>query len=499
MRASLAVEAALGRGAWMGAVALFIVACGGTSGGRASGSAGGGHPSSPGVSPTDAGPTSRPEDAGPLDAGPQDAGAMDAGSGDAGPSGGTDAGTAGADASVGDAGASDAGQGPDGGSVPDGGVASCEPTPQPPLASCSELMPPQPLPPPVRYLGPTPSSPADPVCLPGAFSGDREGFLGVMRTLALDQNRRVSRLELDLLAPDGGTLRGPAEDTRFTFLTVPLAEGAGVVRFDGDAGGTLVRIDRSGTTSELAVGVARSFASMPGGGNVVAEGGTFYGPDGQLLSSPLRITRRDETDTVLWSTPIPASIAPDPSDAQVYPNGAGHVLAVVSLDAFQVRIVWLDEQGQVVSSGDTQGVFSSRAAAGPSLELPDHSLAFDISPAHSSGGWVVVHDLEATLDSPPCWLEQRKETHVIPIHGGRGYAVFHATTFLGNPTRRGLEIVTSSGESCGWIDATCGDPTPGACELEFASVGLDGTLYLGGISDRAPEQCLVEAWPALFR
>ena len=479
------------RGAWVGAVALFIVACGGASGGRASSS---GQPGLPSGSPVDGGTTS-----------PADAGAVDSGLPDAGPEdGGSDAGTLGTDAGTGDGGALDAGTPsdgglPDAGTLPDGGVPTCRPSPEPPQASCAELMPPEPLSPPMRFLGPTKSSPADPICLPGAFSGDLEGFLGAMRTLALDQNERVSRLELDLLAPDGGTFRSPPESTSSMFLTVPLPEGAGVVRFDKDAQGTLVRIDRTGAISELAVGIARSVASMPGGGTVVAEGGTFYTVDGQLVSSPLKITRRDDTGTTLWSTPIPTSIAPEPSDAQVYPNGAGHVLAVVALDAFQVRSVWLDTQGQIVSSGDTLGIFSSRAAAGPSLELPDHSLAFPISAAHSAASWVVVHDLDPKLDVPPCWLDQRPETRAFPIRGGRGYAVFHGPTFAGNDPHTGLEIVTSNGESCGWVEATCGDPTPGACDLQAASLGLDATLFLNGISQRTPEQCLVETWPALLR
>ena len=77
--------------------------------------------------------------------------------------------------------------------------------------------------------------------------------------------------------------------------------------------------------------------------------------------------------------------------------------------------------------------------------------------------------------------------------------MFHGNTFAGNEPRHGLEIVTSNGTSCGWVEATCGDPTPGACDLEFASVGLDGTLFLNGVSLRTPEQCLVESWPALLR
>ena len=219
---------------------------------------------------------------------------------------------------------------------------------------------------------------------------------------------------------------------------------------------------------------------------MVAEGGTLYTMDGRTLTAPLRITRRDDAGTTLWSTPIPTSIAPDPTDAQVYPNGLGHVLAVVALNEFQERIVWLDAQGRIVTSGDTHGTFSSRAAAGPSLELPDHSLAFGISPAHSTGGWVVVPNLAPALDVPPCWLNQRRETRVLPVRDGRGYAVFHGSTFAGDEARHGLEIVTSNGESCGWVEATCGDPTPGACDLSFASVGMDGTLYLNGVSHRSP-------------
>jgi len=433
------------------------------------------------------------------DAGTRDAGAVDSGPITAPPDGGPgDGGTPNPDGGSADGGSLDAGS-PDGGTSPDGGVLTCRPSPEPPVASCDELMPTQPLDPPRRFLGPTRSSPDDPVCLTGAFSGDKNGLLGVMRTLAEDQNRRVSELELELLSPDGTLLRSPPEDTNAFFLTVPLPEGAGVIRFDGDAQGTLVRMDGTGATSELAVGMARSTAAMPGGGTVVAEGGTLYTLDGRVLTAPLRITRRDDAGTTLWSTPIPTSIVPDPIDAQVYPNGNDHVFAVVALDAFQVRIVWLDEQGKIVNSGDTQGIFSSRAAAGPSLELPDHALAFSISPAHSAQGWVVVHDLDPALDVPPCWLDQRRETRVLPIRGGRGYAVFHGSTFLGNEPRQGLEIVTSNGESCGWVDATCGDPTPEACDLSSAMVGMDGTLFLNGVSQRSPEECLIESWPALLR
>jgi hypothetical protein len=361
-------------------------------------------------------------------------------------------------------------------------------------------MPASPLDPPRRFLGPTLSSSGDPVCLPGAFSGDRDGLLGVMRTLAEDQNGRVSEFELDLLSPDGTLLRGPAEDTSPFAFVVPLLQGAGVLRTDRDAQGTLVRIDSSGATSEVPAGMVRSAAAMPGGGGtVVAEGGTLYTMDGRTLTAPMKITRRDDAGTTLWSTPVPTSIAPDPTDAQVYPNSVGHVLVAVARDSYQVQMLWLDEGGRIVSSADTHGVFSTREPVGPSLELPDHSLAFDISPAHSTGGWVVVHDLEAAFGVPPCWLDQRRETRVFPIRGGRGYAVIHGPTFAGNEPRHGLEIVTSSGESCGWIDATCGDPTPGACDLSFANVGLDGTLYLNGVSRRSPEQCLVESWPALLR
>ncbi len=486
MRLSRGAEAALGRGAWLGAVVLFIGACGGAGGGQVTGASAG--------SPDEAG-TSAANDAGTTDAGTTDAGTVDSGPGTTpADAGAGDGGTPG----VPDAGAVDAGA-PDAGSIPDGGVLSCRPTPEPPLASCDALMPVRPLDPPRRFLGPTVTSAGDPVCLPGAFSGGQDGFLGVMRTLAEDQNRRVSKFELDLLSPDGGLLRGPAQDTGPFALVVPLTQGAGVIRTDRDVQGTLVRIDSTGATSELPVGMARSAAAMPGGGTVAAEGGTVYTMDGRTLTAPLRITRRDDPGTTLWSTSIPASIAPDPTDAQVYPNSEGHVLAVVALDPYQVRVVWLDAQGQIVNSADTQGAFSSRAAAGPNLELPDHSLAFDISPAHSSGGWIVVHDLDPVLDVPPCWLDQRRETRVFPIRGGRGYAVFHGSTFAGNEPRHGLEIVTSNGESCGWVEATCGDPTPGACDLSFASVGADGTLYLNGVSQRSPEECLVESWPALLR
>ena len=473
----------MGRGVWAGATALFIVACGGAGGGRATTSAGGGQPGLPSApaSPDDGGTSTIP-----------DAGAADPGSTnpDAGPG---DAGTPFADAGTGGGGSAD------GGSGADGGVVSCRPTPEPAVASCDELLPSQPLAAPRRFVGPALSSPDDPVCGPGSFDGDRDGFIGVMRTLAEDRNRRVSQLELDLLTPDGQILRSASQSTTSFFLTVPLPRGAGVVRFDAEAEGTLLRIDGTGTLAEQPVGMARSATGVPGGGTVVAEGGTLYTMDGRKLSAPLRITRRDDTGMTLWSTPIPASVAPEPAGAQVYSNGAGHVLAVVAPDAFQARIVWLDEQGSIVGTGDTLGVFSSRASIAVSLELPDHSLAFGISPAHSSGGWVVVHDLDPHLDVPPCWLDQRRETRIFPIRGGRGYGVFHGTTFAGNEPRHGLEIVTSNGESCGWVDATCGDPTPGACDLSQASIGLDGTLYRDGTSQGDPRQCLVESWPGLLR
>ncbi len=439
-------------------------------------------PGSPDGSIADAG-TSEP-DAGTGDGGEPDAGTGDGGEPDAG---GADGGS-GTDAGIGD-----------GGTGTDGGVLTCRPTPGPPLASCDELLPPRPLDPPHRSLGPPLASPADPVCQPGPFSGDQEGLLGVLRTVALDQDWRVSQLELDVLSPDGQVFRSPSENTKDFFLTVPLPRGAGVVRFDGDAQGTLVSIDRKGALSEKAVGMARSVAAVPGGGTVVAEGGTLYTPGGRKLTAPLRITRRDEGGSTVWSTPIPTSIVAEPSDAQVYPNSAGHVMVVVAVDGFQVRVVWLDEQGHIASTGDPQGTFSSLAAIRASLELPGGLLAFGISPAHSTGDWVVVRDLDPHLDVAPCWLDQRKETRVFSIRGGRGYAVFHGTTFSGTETRTGLEIVTSSGESCGWVEGSCGDPTPERCDLSAASVGLDGTLYQGGISKRDPQECLVESWPALFQ
>lgn len=480
----------MGRRAWTGALALVVVACGGAGAGKASTSAG---------DPGEAG-TSVPSDGGTTGPGVTDAGAVDSGTGIVpGDAGSSDAGTPAVDAGAPDGGQLDGGT-PDGGAPTDGGVPSCVPAPEPPAASCDELMPPLPLDAPQRFLGPTLSSAGDPVCLPGAFSGDRDGFLGVMRTLAEDKNGRASRFELDLLSPDGSLLRGPPEDTSPFAFVVPLLQGAGALRTDRDAQGTLVRIDPSGATSEVPAGMVRAAAAMPGGGGTVAaEGGTLYTMDGRTLTAPMKVTRRDDAGTILWSTPIPTSIAPDPTDAQVYPNGAGHVLAAVALDSYQVRMLWLDENGQIVNSADTHGVFSTREAVGPSLELPDHSLAFHVSPAHSSGGWLVVHDLATGFDVPPCWLDRRRETRVFSIGGGRGYAVFHGSTFAGNERRHGLEIVTSNGESCGWIDATCGDPTPGTCDLSFANVGLDGTLYLNGVSERAPEQCLVESWPALLR
>src|SRR6185436_13070922 len=250
VRVSRGAEAALGRGALLGAVALFIGGCGGAGGGRVTGSTAG--------VPGEAG-SSAPNDAGMTDAGTTDAGTTDAGPVDSGPettpsdAGSSDAGSPVPDGGAPDGGAVDAGA-PDGGSDPDGGVLGCRPAPEPPLASCDELMPTQPLDPPRRFLGPTLSSADDPICLPGAFSGDRDGLLGVMRTLAEDQNRRVSRFELDLLSPDGTLLRGPARDTSPFVFVVPLTQGAGVIRTDGDDQGTLVRIDATGATSELAVG-----------------------------------------------------------------------------------------------------------------------------------------------------------------------------------------------------------------------------------------------------
>jgi len=507
----------VGRGALVGAAALLMVACGGTAGGRVATSPGGGQPGAP--SAADGG--ERSLDAGPVDAGTAspDGGLADAGTShpDAGTGGGgepdagstdgggepdagsPDGGGGEPDAGSADGGsATDAGSG-DGGTGTDGGVLTCQPTPEPAVASCDELLPRRPLDPPHRSLGPPLASPADPVCQPGPFSGDQEGFLGVMRTVALDQDWRVSQLELDVLSPDGQVFRSPSESTKDFFLTVPLPRGAGVVRFDGDAQGTLVSIDRTGALAEQAVGMARSVAAMPGGGTVVAEGGTLYTPGRRKLTAPLRITRRDEAGSTVWSTAIPTSIVAEPSEAQVYPNSAGHVMVVVAVDGFQVRLVWLDEQGHIASTGEPQGTFSSLAPIRASLELPGGSLAFGISPAHSAGDWVVVQDLDPHLDAAPCWLDQRKETRVFSIRGGRGYAVFHGTTFSGTETRTGLEIVTSSGESCGWVEASCGDPTPGPCDLSGASVGLDGTLYLGGISKRQPQECLVESWPALLQ
>ena len=320
-----------------------------------------------------------------------------------------------------------------------------------------------------------------------------------MWTRGRDSGGRVSAFELDLISPDGALLGRASETTSFLFLTVPLTEGAGAVQFDGDVQGTLVRVDSAGSVSRQPAGMVRSVSAFPGGGVVVGEGGSLYLMDGGMVTAPVQITRRDAAGAVVWSTPIPASIATDAIDVQVFPNGAGHVFAIVALDSFQVRVVWLDQLGHIVSTGDPQGTFSSRASTSRALELPDGSLAFGISPAHSSQGWVVVHDLDPALDLPPCWLDQRRETRIDRIHGGHGYAVFHGSTFLGNEPRHGLEIVTLAGVSCGWVEASCDDPTHGACDLPSASVGMDGTLFLNAVTAGDPEHCLIESWPGLLR
>ncbi len=490
----------MGRWAWV-AGAAFLLACGGSGGSgrpRDGGAAGDGQPGTV----QDAGAPDAGRPGGTTgDGGTVDGGTIDGGLPDSGPTGGTaDAGDSGTPATDGGSG----GPGPslDGGVSPDGGVVACAPpapTPITPPAECASLMPQQPLAPPVRILGPSLASPADPVCGPGTLGVDGNGLLGVMRTRAIDQNGRVSAFDLGLFSPEGQAAGATSSTTETFWLGVELLRGIGVVRFDPQVQGTLLRIEPSGAVTEQPVGMVRWMAAVPGGGTVAAEGGDVYRYDGQKISAPARITRRDESGTILWSTPVPESLVPEVFDIQVYPNSAGHVLAAVAFDAFRVRLIWLDERGVIVSSGDLGGAFSTRASVGEPVELPDRSLAFPVSPVHSSLGWTVLHDLDPRPDIPPCWLDQRRETRVFRIRGGEGYAVFHGSTFVGNETRHGLEIVTLAGESCGWVDASCGDPKSGPCDLSFASVGLDGTLHLDGLSRRDPAQCLVELWPGLLR
>ena len=229
---------------------------------------------------------------GHADAGMTDAGSADSGPSTAPPDGGTgDGGTSSPDGGSADGGSVDAGS-PDAGTGPDGGVPSCRPMPEPPVASCDTLMPTQPLDPPRRFLGPTPSSPDDPLCDPGAFSGT-----GRPPRRDADARRGSEREGEQARARPPLARRDPAPQStgghHHLLLHGAAAGGSGSHPCRRRRPGTLVRIDRTGATSELAVGMARSAAAMPGGGTVVAEGGTSTRWT-EALTAPLRITRRDD-------------------------------------------------------------------------------------------------------------------------------------------------------------------------------------------------------------
>src|SRR5262249_50863141 len=130
------------------------------------------------------------------------------------------------------------------------------------------------------------------------------------------------------------------------------------------------------------------------------------------------------------------------------------------------------------------------------MKLADGSIVLSVGGISAiPRGRFLMHD-RGQPEPPPCWLHDRPQSSLFPIRGGGGYAV--VSTQTSGERQGGLEVLPPSGDSCGYPQPSCGDPPSPFCDLSFASVGLDGTLWLSEYSGGPTQHCLYEYWPGLL-
>jgi hypothetical protein len=128
----------------------------------------------------------------------------------------------------------------------------------------------------------------------------------------------------------------------------------------------------------------------------------------------------------------------------------------------------------------------------------------------TSGGFFLRIDNEWVAEIPalstavlpaPDWLRNRPATTLHVVVGGSGYAVLPLPSHVADCSQA-VEIVSSSGESCGAVVFAAGS---GACEMKEITVGDDGTVVQQLPDSRERDcsgiacSCTWQWWPAFFR
>jgi hypothetical protein len=97
----------------------------------------------------------------------------------------------------------------------------------------------------------------------------------------------------------------------------------------------------------------------------------------------------------------------------------------------------------------------------------------------------LFRELQPADEEAPAWLRERPGARIAPIRAGRGYAAAASPRCAG-----GLEILTTSGGSCGCVEGPDLGPN--------TRVGPDGSLMVPR-PEPVENRCVYRLYPALLR
>jgi hypothetical protein len=159
-------------------------------------------------------------------------------------------------------------------------------------------------------------------------------------------------------------------------------------------------------------------------------------------------------------------------------SSAGHILVVAPANATQSTGLWIDRAGNQLTQP-----FGPFAGTGTPaiLAQADGSVAALFSP-----GAFRLEDLGTTPAPLPASIVSRAGQSLYAVRGGRAFASWGASGACG----AGLEILATSGKSCGCVDV------PGL--NSESSVGLDGSLIVP-LPPQPPVKCQFNLYPALLK
>lgn len=161
---------------------------------------------------------------------------------------------------------------------------------------------------------------------------------------------------------------------------------------------------------------------------------------------------------------------------------SGHALVIAQPGNGALKGRWLARDGSPLT-----GWFELDAAAFPVARfLMDGSVVVGDGPFYQGVTWkYLVRDSQTTSDTLPSWLQARPGNLFFVIRNGRGYA---SRGQYGQCGIKSLEVLATSGKSCGCVNTTNGG----------GYVGRDGSL----IVPRAPVNfgtCQYELYPQLLK